>query len=195
MQLLSDEHYSALREGARVLEKDEYGDKVLHLTDGTFLKIFRRKRLLSKNLFLPPARRFAINAAELSRLGIPCPNIIALYKMNQPYRSLVHYEPLQGTTLRDMLDNQSPAAQEALFARLKVFITHLHDLGVYFRSLHLGNIVETPAGELGLIDISDMRCLNKPLSVRLRKRNYQHLFRYQDDWAKVHPCARVHFQY
>tara|TARA_R110002124_G_scaffold285001_1_gene462984 strand:+ start:1155 stop:1358 length:204 start_codon:yes stop_codon:yes gene_type:complete len=51
--------------------------------------------------------------------------------------------------------------------------------------LHLGNIILTPQGELGLIDISDMRCLNRPLSKRMRTRNYHHLLRYEEDWANA----------
>ena len=95
--------------------------------------------------------------------------------------------------MRQLLNEQPTVEQIELFADLASFITTLHDLGVYFRSLHLGNIVKTPDGALGLIDISDMRCLGKPLSKGMRRRNYQHLLRYEDDWALVHPQIRDHF--
>ena len=39
--------YLALRENATVLEADGSGDKVLLLEDGTIIKLFRRKRLIS----------------------------------------------------------------------------------------------------------------------------------------------------
>lgn len=183
MQRLSADQYSALREGASVLEADGYGEKVLQLDNGTFLKIFRRKRLLSKNLVTPPARRFAHNAARLHQLGIPCPHVIGLYRMARPYRSLVHYHPLPGRTLRQLFGECPPDERTTVVAQLKAFIIRLHDLGIYFRSLHLGNIVLTPDNELGLIDISDMRCLSRPLSQRMRRRNYQHLRRYETDLA------------
>ncbi|MOA52408.1 hypothetical protein D3C78_1757000 [compost metagenome] len=57
-------------------------------------------------------------------------------------------------------------------------IRSLHQSGIYFRSLHLGNIVVTPEGKLGLIDVADMRFLRSPLSARLVKRNLQHFARY-----------------
>ncbi len=195
MQPLSREQYDIWRAGAQILEKDGHGEKVLRLVDGTFLKLFRRKTWLSKTAFYPPARRFADNAAELQHLGIPCPQVIQLYRMDNPYRSVVHYEPLAGTTLRQLLSNDTGLDQLELFARLAEFITRLHDLGVYFRSLHMGNIVLTPDDELGLIDISDMRCLGRPLSRRMRDRNYQHLLRYESDWEKVNPNVGSLFRF
>ncbi|MOA54912.1 hypothetical protein D3C78_1786120 [compost metagenome] len=36
----------------------------------------------------------------------------------------------------------------------------------------------TPEGELGLIDVADMRFLRSPLPARLVKRNLQHFARY-----------------
>ena len=195
MQQISREHYTAWREGANVLEKDGHGEKVLRLTDGTFLKLFRRKSWFSKTAFHPPAMRFAENAAELQRLGIPCPVILKLYWMKDPYRSIVHYEPLPGETLRDLLIDDPGIDQLELFARLAEFINQLHELGVYFRSLHMGNIVLTPDNQLGLIDISDMRCLGRPLSKWMRNRNYRHLLRYQEDWARVDPAVSTLFTF
>ena len=195
MQPLSREQYDLWRQGAQVLEKDGHGEKVLRLADGTFLKLFRRKSLLSKTAIYPPARRFADNAAELERLGIPCPKVIQLYRLSEPYRTVVHYEPLPGQTLRQLLSSDTTLDQLELFARLAEFITHLHELGVYFRSLHMGNIVLTPDNEFGLIDISDMRCLGRPLSRRMRDRNYQHLLRYESDWGMVNPDIGTLFMF
>lgn len=193
MKKLSRDEFEAWKRGAKVVERDGHGEKVLQLADGTFLKLFRRKTWFSKTAFYPPAKRFANNAAALRKLGIPCPTVIALYQLSDPYRSLVHYEPLAGTTLRHLLNQQPSIEQIELFSDLADFITRLHDLGVYFRSLHLGNIVRMPEGDLGLIDISDMRCLGKPLSKGMRSRNYQHLLRYEEDWALVDPTIFVKF--
>ncbi|EZQ18621.1 toluene tolerance protein [Pseudomonas sp. G11-1] len=195
MQPLNREQYDIWRADAQILEKDGHGEKVLRLADGTFLKLFRRKSWLSKTAFYSPAKRFADNAAELQRLGIPCPRVIQLYRMSDPYRSVVHYEPLAGETLRQLLEDDTSLDQLELFARLAEFITHLHDLGVYFRSLHMGNIVLTPDNKLGLIDISDMRCLGRPLPRRMRDRNYQHLLRYESDWALVNPNVGSLFRF
>ncbi|MEH6686021.1 MAG: lipopolysaccharide kinase InaA family protein [Halopseudomonas sabulinigri] len=185
MQPLSRDQFDAMRLGASVLEEDGHGVKVLRLADGTFLKLFRRKSWLSKNAFFTPAQRFAENASLLQQRNIPCPQIIALYHLPDPYRSVVHYSPLAGNTLRQLLNDSRGIESFELLMNLATFVTSLHDKGVYFRSLHLGNIVLTPDNEFGLIDISDMRCLNRPLSKRLRARNYQHLLRYEQDWAHI----------
>ena len=45
----------------------------------------------------------------------------------------------------------------------------------YFRSLHLGNVILTPAGELGLIDFSDLRIYRRPLPAFMRRRNIRRM--------------------
>lgn len=182
MKPLSREQYETWLKTAEVLEQDGHGVKVLRLADGTFLKLFRRKSWFSKTVLFPPAKRFAANAVKLEKLGIPCPKVIQLYKLKKPYRSVVHYLPLEGETLRKMAESNRGSLATSLIKRLADFIRELHDHGVYFRSLHLGNIVLTPQGRLGLIDISDMQCTGKTLSARLRRRNMEHLFRYTKEW-------------
>lgn len=60
---------------------------------------------------------------------------------------------------------------------LGIFISKLHNLGIYFRSLHFGNIVQTPEGELGLIDIADMSIFPQALGLGRRLRNFRHIHR------------------
>src|SRR5690606_11004632 len=124
-------------------EADSHGEKVLLLADGSFLKLFRRKRLLSSALLWPYARRFASNARQLARLGVPTLQVIALYRLQEPARHLVHYRPLPGVTLRQIRRDALPCPAQ-LFEQLGGFVARLHQQGVYFRSIHLGNIVLTP---------------------------------------------------
>lgn len=182
MQSLSEADFAELKIDAELVESDGHGEKVLRLPDGSYLKIFRRKRWFSKTLLVPPAQRFAANTIKLRQLGILCPEVVQLFRLKRPYRSVVHYRPLEGTTIRQLLNGDASIDHQELIAKLATFISTLHQRGVYFRSLHLGNIVLTPSGKLGLIDIADMRCIGKPLPTRLQKRNLQHLFRYADEW-------------
>ena len=179
---ISQQTYLAMRQGAKVLEADRYGDKVLRLTDGTFLKLFRRKRLISSALLWPYAKRFANNACKLEQLGIACPKILNLYRLAEPLRDIVHYTPLPGLTLRQLRDEPAQCPK-ALFADFGVFMAMLHDKGIYFRSVHLGNVVLTPELKLGLIDIADLKTQAKPLSRALRLRNFQHMLRDSKDRA------------
>ncbi|EWC42270.1 hypothetical protein [Stutzerimonas stutzeri] len=179
MHFLKESEYLALRQSAEVVEADHFGDKVLRLADGTYLKLFRRKRLLTSAIFYPYAQRFADNASILSRLGVPCPKIKASYRIQSIARDAVHYSPLAGLTLRQL--SEANERQPELQIKLGSFISRLHDKGIYFRSLHLGNIIETPTGELGLIDIADLSFHRKPLSTGQRLRNFKHITRYPND--------------
>lgn len=179
MQVLEQHDYLTLRDSAQVLEADHYGDKVLHLRNGNFLKLFRRKRLLTSAALFPYAQRFADNALALQQLGIPCPQVLAVYRIKSIKRDAVYYAPLPGKTLRQLFEQPEMAA--SLRAQLGEFVAQLHAKGVYFRSLHLGNIVLTPENTLGLIDIADLKCRRGPLSQSKRLRNFQHMLRYSTD--------------
>jgi hypothetical protein len=193
MQALEHCDYLALREGAKVIEADSHGDKVLLLPDGSYLKLFRRKRLLTSAAIWPYAQRFANNTKALQSKGIPCPTIIALYRIAAIQRDAVHYAPLPGQTLRQVIQQESDS--ESLRSQLGAFVAKLHACGIYFRSLHLGNIVLTAEKTLGLIDIADMQCLRWPLFKGQRIRNFQHMLRYNVDkqWLFADPLSPKSF--
>ena len=176
LKTLEHDVYLAMRAGAAVLEADGFGDKVLRLADGTILKLFRRKRLFSSAAWSPYAQRFADHAEALHQRHIPAPVIIAVWRIPSIERDAVHYQPLAGKTLRAMLrEGLDPAIEPGLKAAFTDFIIRLHEAGVYFRSLHLGNVVYTPDQEFGLIDISDARIGTRSLSKQLRARNLRRL--------------------
>lgn len=178
MQALSKSDYENLRQGAEVIEADSHGDKVLRLCDGSFLKLFRRKRLISSAAIWPYAKRFADNATMLSKLNLPSPQVKQVYRIKELKRDVVHYQPLPGRTLRQL---ESSELTEDIFAALGSFIATLHKQGIYFRSLHLGNIVLTPEGRMGLIDLADLQKSAHALSKMKRLRNFQHLLRDKND--------------
>ena len=71
------------------------------------------------------------------------------------------YAPLPGSSL-SQLAKQPDFSWTTILPELIGFVRELHRKGIYFRSLHLGNIILTPQGSLGLIDIADMRFLDRP---------------------------------
>ncbi|NJD35710.1 MAG: toluene tolerance protein [Betaproteobacteria bacterium] len=185
MQTLSHDAYLALRANATVVERDLHGEKVLQLEDGNYLKLFRRKRLISSTAWYPYAQRFADNALTLEKRAIPCPSVIATYRIPGIKRDAVLYAPLAGRSLRQIIQSGEGASE--LRTALGKFIARLHSAGIYFRSLHLGNIVLSPSGNLGLIDIADLRARSGALSSYLRRRNMQQLYRDPQDRAWL--CA------
>lgn len=181
-RILEHADYLDMRKGARVIEQDEHGDKVLLLADGTYLKLFRRKRFVTSAAWKPYASRFVDNAAALARVGIPCPVVISHYRIPSIVRDAVHYHPLEGRTIRQVIAVGMPETRAAqLRARLLKFIHLLHSLGIFFRSAHLGNIVLTPDDQLGLIDISDLTITWFRLGPFRRRRNMKHVLRYRED--------------
>lgn len=192
MQTLEHDAYHALRAHAHVLEFDLHGEKVLRLADGSFLKLFRRKRLISSAAWYPYAQRFADNALALAQRGVPCPVVTGVYRIPCIGRDAVRYRPLEGRTLREIV--RSGADSGALRAGLGRFVARLHEAGIYFRSLHLGNIVLTPSGEFGLIDIADLRAGRRPVAQNRRRRNLQHLSRNPQDRAWLHAGGEAEFE-
>lgn len=183
IQPLTAKAYQALIEGAELLEHDTLAPKVFKLIDGTFLKLFRRKRWFSSELFYPYVKRFAANAAILKSLAINTPNILNLYRFSY-YNfdfTAVQYAPLAGDTLRQIMSKVDLPQQQHLITVFGQLLAKLHQQGVYFRSIHLGNVLVLPDNTLGLIDFADMTKQASALSQTKRARNLKHMQRYQED--------------
>ncbi|MGF6128648.1 O-antigen ligase/tRNA A-37 threonylcarbamoyl transferase component Bud32 [Pseudomonas frederiksbergensis] len=173
--------FEQMSANAQVIEEDGLGPKVLRLVDGSFLKLFRRRRWYTSGSFNPYSERFAVNSEQLRTMGIPTPVTLGLYRLEDG-SSAVHYSPLPGNTLRQVLQGiTAPAVRQALVERFGKFMAQLHEQGVYFRSLHLGNVLVLEDGDFGLIDLADMRIYPSSLSLSLRQRNLRHMQRYTED--------------
>ncbi|MBT2370621.1 bifunctional O-antigen ligase/aminoglycoside phosphotransferase family protein [Pseudomonas fluorescens] len=167
---------------ARVIEADGLGPKVLQLKDGSFLKLFRRRSFYTSGSYNPYSQRFAANCQRLRELGITTPQVLALYDLHDGSNA-VQYHPLSGQTLRHVLASASPTERHEQVQKFGEFMARLHEQGIYFRSLHLGNVLVLESGGFGLIDLADMRIYPSPLSLSLRRRNLRHMQRYDEDRA------------
>lgn len=178
MRIVSAQELESWLASGKTLEKDARGPKVVALADGHFLKIFhtRRHPLLAR--LQPAARRFTRNAQRLRQLGISTPQVVELLWLDQRAGlSACLYRPLPGQSI-EQLYRQAPQQVTELLPSLAGFIHQLHQLGIYFRSLHLGNILLLPDGQYGLIDILDLQCKRRSLNAWLVQRNFQHLRHY-----------------
>lgn len=173
MRRLSAARYDHLITAARLIEADGHGPKVLRTPAGTVLKVFRRKRLVSSALWSPYALRFARNAAALRARGIVSVDVRSVWHCPARARHVVAYAFLGGHSVRERA--ASGAMNAATWADLGAFVAHLHARGVYFRSLHPGNVLVLEHGDFGLIDIADMTVHAKALPARLRRRNFRPL--------------------
>nr|BFD39274.1 hypothetical protein FFPRI1PSEUD_07730 [Pseudomonas sp. FFPRI_1] len=180
-QALTPAALEQLTANAHVIESDGLGPKVLRLEDGSFLKLFRPRRWYTSGGFNPYSQRFAENSEQLRDLGIVTPTTLALYRLADG-SSAVRYQPLPGQTLRQSLQSAASAQERsALIERFGAFMASLHQRGVYFRSLHLANVLVLENGEFGLIDLADLRVYPSALRTSLRQRNLRHMQRYAED--------------
>lgn len=176
---LTPQAFEQLRQGAEILEQDARGLKVLRLPNGDILKIFRVKHLISSARLYSYARQFCRNAERLQVLGIPTVTIRDLYHFSDSSSSAVLYQPLAGSTVRQLAHARQ--FNDESLERLGAFIGSLHDKGVYFRSLHMGNIVRGEDGAFGLIDVADMSIYPWSLRCGRRLRNLYHVCRLRED--------------
>jgi len=192
MKRIGREEYETLVVGSEVLEEDANGLKVVILTDGSFLKLFRIKGIFSSTWFRPHATRFSNNVTQLKTLRIPVPKVMETFRIGHLKMNAVQYEPLKGQTLRDLCA-QEGRNSEKLVKLVAEFVASLHEKGVYFHSLHLGNILMLEDGTLGLIDVSDMRIYASSLDEDKRIRNFAHLIRYKQDRTHLEAFGRDYF--
>jgi hypothetical protein len=170
---VSSEEFGQMREGARVLEMDLRGEKVLLTPDNHIIKLFYPRRRFTSAAIYPYALRFWNNAQELHGKGIPTVSCEQLRYDRKNSRHVITYPLLAGTTLRDCLE-KSPDNNDYL-TRLSAFLAVLHEKGILFRSIHLGNVLVLENGGFGLIDIADMSIQRRPLGLFKRARNFRHL--------------------
>jgi tRNA A-37 threonylcarbamoyl transferase component Bud32 len=172
--------YQGLVENSVILEEDGYGPKVLETSDRYIVKIFRQKRIVSSALIKPYASRFVKNAHILKKLGIHTVEIVDMFYCPPIKRTMVKYRPIPGKTLRSVLHGSLQC--DDIMESFVRFFAELHEKGVFFRSIHLNNvIVSEDSNRLGLIDLADMKITAKRLSRAMRLRNFKHLTRYKVD--------------
>ncbi|MBL4620843.1 MAG: hypothetical protein JKY89_00425 [Immundisolibacteraceae bacterium] len=171
----------------QVLEADGFGPKVLESADELVIyKLFRRKRWFSSALLRPYAKRFVDNATKLKSCGFRTITVQQIRYCKQLAYHMVVYEKLPGMSLRDHLKSEIDRAdREAVFIYLGKMMARLHAGGVYFRSLHLGNLLWSEGGDFALIDIADMRFYRRSLSAGLRQRNFRPLLKRMDDHTLI----------
>lgn len=152
--------------GGRVLaSKDDAPAVLAHDNPGgrrLITKIWWPQGLLGERS-LRYSDRFRRALLSLESLDVAVPALRGYGRVRGGARFVV-YEELPGTTLREL----SGAVDLEALAE---FVVGLHARGVYFRGLHLGNVIRRPDGGFGLIDVQDVRFRPRPLGLRMRERN------------------------
>jgi tRNA A-37 threonylcarbamoyl transferase component Bud32 len=191
MRLITAQEYDQLTHDATVLEIDLHGVKVYLTPDKRVIKLIRIKRWYSLSAIYPYSLRFQRNAKRLKTMGITCVDVEQIFYCHAKKRHGVIYPLLEGDSLEKLADQGD--LSEGILQNLAEFIALLHQKGILFRSLHLGNILLLPQGGFGLIDVADMRFSMFPLRVDQRVRNFRHLLRNHDQREKFMQFGLGHF--
>lgn len=173
VQVIDQTGFDCLLAGSRVLRSGAAGAKVWLRDDGVVIKLLRAKPWLSSATLRPYAARAACHAQGLRERGFRTLEVTHWYRIAGTRRHIIAYPLLPGTPLRELAAVGGLA--ERLPALAKLF-ARLHAAGVYYRSGHLGNVIELPDGELGLIDVVDVRFFVRPVDARRRARSFRILF-------------------
>jgi len=157
--------------------KGGYPSVVLH-PDGSVTKLWARKKgLFSSARLSPYSNRFIKNAGKLAKRGIEVPDITNHTKLENSHIRLVSYRALPGNSIRELI-HSSP--EKIDLTDLCRYICTLHEKGILFGVIHLGNIIQTKNG-YGLIDFTDVRFFNRPLSPKQRAKTLRVPLRYHED--------------
>jgi hypothetical protein len=184
MKTISQQELEALCQNGKAIDsKGGYPAVVLH-PDGTVTKFWARKKgFFSSSTISPYSTRFIKNAAELTRRGVIAPEIISHAKLEHSHVRIVTYRSLPGESIRELL-KENPTHVD--IPRLAEYIFQLHEKGISFGGMHLGNIIQRPNDQgYGLIDFTDVKFYSKPVSLLRRAANLATPLRYQDDVKRI----------
>lgn len=188
---IDKETFDALISAGKVLETDENGIKVVEIDDQDIVKIFRLKRVFSSAFIFPYAWRFKKHASQLRNKGIKTVTVKKIEYCLSAQRHLLTYEKISGHTIKELLIKNRQDTD--LIKKLIKFIASLHAKGIYFRSLHFGNVIVNGKGEFALIDIADLKIMPWSLTVDQRIRNWKHLLKYSFEKSIVNSFGNQQF--
>ncbi len=182
MEKLSRLQFEQLIKGARVLASGSRGPQVYLTVDNKVVKLFRQKGLLTSNRLWPYALRFRRNAERLKALGFHSVTVEKVAQCHALNLHLAVYPLLPGQTIRELAI--APRTNRAL-ERLPAYLCALHHKGVYYKALHLGQILVQADGSFALIDIHSSKFRATPISVNNRISNFFNTLRYAEDHASL----------
>ena len=145
---------------------------------GEIIKSFFRRKTISTSTIFPQAIRFEANCRKLFERGINGPIVKDTIYCKEVPVHMVIYDRLEGVDLRELSQREA----KSTLTRLPEYLADLHAAGIFFRAIHLGNIL-VHNDAMSLIDISDLKTQTSPLGSFRRARNLAHLFNSELDKA------------
>jgi len=140
-------------------------------------KFFYKRKFISTSTFIPQAVRFLKNSKALVEANVRGPQVDDIVFCPDIPAHIVFYDRIKGTDLRELCAREGAD----ILRLLPSYLSHLHNTGIYFRAIHLGNVIRCEDFSLALVDISDLYVRRFPLSISRRVRNLVHLIDTSED--------------
>jgi len=200
MKHISRDEFNAIvnESGLKILK---YGlpnqPKVYEKDSDTIIKLFyRKKKWMSSDRIIPRAMRFCRNINSLRDRGYTVPTVLDIKYCTHSRMHVVYYTKVAGEDTRSL----AKKGNIAIIEEVAKMVADLHDKGVFFRSIHLENLLYQAKDKFALIDLAGVRFKSGPLSTLLRYRNLRHLLGEPDDrelWLAfgVDKFLKLYFQH
>lgn len=152
--------------------------KIFETQDNTIIKLFySKRRRFSSDKFKPYAIRFCRNIARLRAHGYSVPQVTQIKYCAERKIYLVYYKKIPGIDIR----SYAKTHDINFISQVIKLLADLHQNGVFFRCIHLENLLKQADNKIALLDIVDVRFKNHKLSIHTRLRNIKHLLRDPND--------------
>jgi hypothetical protein len=160
-----------------VEKADDLGHRKTFHKKNEIIKIFNVRGYISSGFFNTYASRIIKNSIRLTEHEIPSIEITNELAFQYNKRlSGVSYKYIPGKTYRDLGNKIT----KEMIADLAKYISIIHKKGIYFRAMHLGNIL-LHNKKLFLIDIAKIHFYPWSLFIFTRARAFRRMIKYQDD--------------
>ncbi len=169
--ILADMDYLKLTEGAKLVKRTRTKIRLLLSPQNKIIKHIYRRRFLSTSTLWPYAGRFIKNARQLQSKNISVPTIHEVYYYPKLNSDIIVYDYVEGPTLHEIASNND----FSFFPKFINYIAQLHKTGIYFKDLHLSNIV-FKNDAFTLLDLETIHCKRRPLKISERAKNLAYLF-------------------
>ncbi len=174
-QIIDKQQFLNICQEGAVIQRGRRGPRVLETPEGNIIKIFWPRKYFPRNILRPSsAKRFIENSLKLREAGLHCVDVTQWYYYPCLKVDVIMYPKLPGKDIREIIHND-------MLTEIAAFIANLHDHGIFFRGIHLGNLLQLEPAKIALIDVTDCKVYKHSLGFLKRYRNLRHLLENQED--------------
>ena len=148
--------------------------------DMLITKVWQKRQTISTDWLYPYQQRFCVNAKRLRSRGVVAPDVQSAGIITGTGNRWATYTKLEGISLREAV---TVSLEDSV--KLMHYLVWLHNKGIYFRTLHLGNVLRLNSGSFGLIDVTDVYFRPWSLPAHQRARNLSTLLAYPKDVKRI----------